>query len=50
MYAYVIIVCMFLFENIFRGFRRNIGLQHGQNDPYYAGTMAEGRYRHDFCL
>ncbi|KAM7364250.1 acyl-coenzyme A thioesterase 9, mitochondrial-like isoform 1-T2 [Cochliomyia hominivorax] len=21
--------------------RRNIGLHHGQNDPYYAGTMAE---------
>ncbi|XP_037825257.1 LOW QUALITY PROTEIN: acyl-coenzyme A thioesterase 9, mitochondrial-like [Lucilia sericata] len=23
------------------GSRRYIGLQHGQNDPYYAGTMAE---------
>lgn len=24
--------------------KRNVGLKHGQNDPAYAGTMAEGRF------
>lgn len=36
-----------LYGFIFSLSSRNIGLQNSQTDPYYAGTMAEGKYSKD---
>lgn len=33
-----------VYDFIFSLSSRNIGLQNSQNDPYYAGTMAEGKF------